>query len=127
MKIRIKDNSIRLRLTRSEVSGFGQTGMVEAHTSLPESTFTYALKSKPDGPEENLHATFDNQTITLFMPESMKNKWTSTDLIGCESIIKTENGTSLFLLIEKDFKCLDETHEDQSDQYDHPLISQQAS
>jgi hypothetical protein len=33
-----------------------------------------------------------------------------------------ENGKELFLLLEKDFVCLDETIEDQSDNYPNPLM-----
>jgi len=50
------------------------------------------------------------------MPDSMTEEWTSTDRIGFEN-----NDGQLYLLIEKDFKCLDNVAEDQSDNYPNPL------
>jgi len=50
------------------------------------------------------------------MPEAMADEWLVTDRVGFEYY---ENGLSL--LIEKDFKCLDNVAEDQSDNYPNPL------
>ncbi len=52
------------------------------------------------------------------MPEIMAAEWEITDRVGFEGF-----DNDLFLLIEKDFKCLDETIEDQSDNYDNPLMN----
>jgi hypothetical protein len=52
----------------------------------------------------------------MFMPNAMAEEWTSTDQVGFEN-----NGGQLYLLIEKDFKCLDNVAEDQSDNYPNPL------
>jgi hypothetical protein len=43
-----------------------------------------------------------------------------TDVIGFDNTIDMDNGRKLFLLIEKDFVCLDHTLEDQSDNYENP-------
>ena len=39
---------------------------------------------------------------------------------GFENNMDFGDGKQLFLLIEKDFVCLDETIEDQSDNYENP-------
>ena len=46
MKIRIKGNSVRVRLTRSEVDHFAETGYLEESTEFGNSHFLYALQSK---------------------------------------------------------------------------------
>jgi hypothetical protein len=46
----------------------------------------------------------------------MAVEWASTDRVGYES-----NHNQMYLLIEKDFKCLDNVAEDQSDNYPNPL------
>jgi hypothetical protein len=51
--------------------------------------------------------------------QSPKN-WTDTDLVGFQHEYDLRNGTKLFLLVEKDFVCLDNTFEDQSDNYPNP-------
>lgn len=117
MKIRIKGNSLRYRLTKSDVDHFAKEGYLEEVTVFGSDVLTYALQR--DGSDQ-LSANFDNHKITLFMPEQMVKNWATTDRVGFE---KT-NGP-LYLLVEKDFKCLDNVAEDQSDNYPNPLLSKQ--
>lgn len=118
MKLRIKGNSIRLRLTQSEVATFAQTGYLEEHTVFANTTLTYAL-SKTDTVNE-LSAIMEGTTITVQVPESIAENWTSTTEVGFQHQYSYANGNSLFLLVEKDFVCLDNTFEDQSDNYPNP-------
>jgi len=118
MKIRIKGNSIRIRLTRTEVARFGEAGLLEEKTEFGHSEFKYVLKNVP-GPGE-LSAEFTSGTMIVIVPEHITREWVSTDIIGFEHNMDLGNGKQLFLLIEKDFKCLDKTSEDQSDNFEHP-------
>jgi hypothetical protein len=65
-----------------------------------------------------LSATFNNNTITLFMPASMLTELAETDKVGFENIRHLPH-----LLIEKDFTCLDNVAEDQIDNYPNPLAA----
>ena len=118
MKIRIKDNSVRLRLQRSEVAIFRETGRVQKQTVFPGSELKYMLVGSSG--HQQLAAEFSNNSITVFVPEAMAEKWTATDEIGMEHNMELPNGDKLFLLVEKDFQCLDHTREDQSDMYINP-------
>ena len=113
MKIRIKGNSLRYRLTRSDVDTFAKAGYLEEQTNFGGEVLIYALQSS-DAAE--LSATFANNKITLYMPYVMASEWTGTDRVGYEN--KTPD---FYLLVEKDFKCLDNVEEDQSDNYPNPL------
>jgi hypothetical protein len=113
MKIRIKGNSLRYRLTKTDVVKFSEKGYLEETITFGEQSLIYALKSAPI---THLRADFDNSKITLLMPDPMVEEWTTTDRVGFEN----SNGP-LYLLIEKDFKCLDNVMEDQSDNYPNPL------
>lgn len=116
MKIRIRGNTVRYRLTQSEVKTISETGYYQEQTPFPNGrVFTYALKTSPG--IEQLDATFDGDTITMLMPESAAKSWFTDSRVGYEN--DTPNG-GLHLLLEKDFVCLDETVEDQSDNYPHP-------
>jgi len=115
MKIRIKSNSVRYRLTRSDVQLFAENGYLADNVDFGNLSLIYVLKVT-DG--EQLSATFDNNTITLFMPESMVSEWINTDRTGFEN---DPEPAGLYLLIEKDFTCLDNVAEDQSDNYPNPL------
>ena len=119
MKIRIKGNSIRYRLTKTDIKNFGTIGFIEEKTEfLNGSSFYYRLEKKLG--IKNLEASFSNNRINIFVPESITNEWTTTDVIGFDNKMNIGNGKELFLLIEKDFACLDHTTEDQSDNYTNP-------
>lgn len=121
MKLRIKGNSIRFRLTKSEVDYFGKENYLEEKTEFGNSTFVYAMQSKQDVKE--LTADFSNNKITLLIPSKLADEWISTNRVGLESEMEIGTNKKLVLLIEKDFKCLDNTMEDQSDNYPNPLSS----
>ncbi|BAU55712.1 DUF7009 family protein [Mucilaginibacter gotjawali] len=114
MKIRIKGNSLRYRLTKTDVARFLADGYLEEAIDFGMQMLTYAIQQNH---LNNLSALFENNKITLFMPEIMANEWLQSDRVGFDYC---ENG--LHLLIEKDFKCLDNVAEDQSDNYPNPLV-----
>jgi|JI10StandDraft_1071094.scaffolds.fasta_scaffold31718_2 hypothetical protein len=118
MKIRIKGNSVRYRLTKKDVAALTNTGMIEESTSFGMSTLYYALKAKDN--IETLEADFSNNRITLFVPSSFVSGWEKNEVVGCDAEMQLSATDSLYLLLEKDFACLDETHEDQRDMYENP-------
>lgn len=118
MKIRIKGNSIRLRLSKTEVGNFLTSGFVAEQTSFGNNTFIYRMESSIN--HQQLSATYLNNTITVHVPASIAGEWTSTDLVGFQNKMDIGNNEQLFILVEKDFVCLDNTFEDQSDNYPNP-------
>lgn len=118
MKIRIRGNSVRFRLTKTEVDKFSSEGYVEEHTAFNENIFSYALSASTE--DEALNATFTGNKITFNVPAAFAKDWAGNDIVGTKNIQILEDGTELFLLLEKDFVCLDETFEDQSDNYPNP-------
>jgi len=121
MKIRIKGNSVRYRLTKTEVETFCKTGYFEERTEFNNSMFTYALRVSESNDE--LKAEFSGDTITMYVPRKSSQGWAESTLVGFQSTMLLENNKELFLLLEKDFACLDETTEDQSDNYPNPLAN----
>ncbi|MCQ6956756.1 DUF7009 family protein [Mucilaginibacter aquariorum] len=115
MKIRIKNNGLRYRLTRSEVEAFALDGVFKEKIQIGDDALTYVLQRTV---EEVLSASFKNNIITMLVPEKMADEWTGTDQVGFEH--KTND---LHLLVEKDFTCLDNVDEDQSDNYPNPLAA----
>ena len=113
MKIRIKGNSLRYRLTRTDVDRLVQDGHLEDIVAFAEQSLIYTLKLSDD---EQLSSSFKNNTITLYMPKMMIGELKNTDKVGFEN----DDGP-LHLLVEKDFTCLDNVAEDQSDNYPNPL------
>lgn len=119
MKIRIKGNSIRYRLTKTEIDNFGKRGFLEERTDfLNGPSFLYRLEKKTG--IDDLEAAFDGNTIRVFIPEKIAEEWTTTDRVGFENKMKIGEDKELFILVEKDFVCLDHTFEDQSDNFPNP-------
>ena len=122
MKIRIKGNSIRLRLSRSEVDTLATQGYVEEKTEFFNSALTYALQAKDE--IDNLKADFSENTITMFVPKAWAANWNKDETVGFSHTLNLPTGSTLSLLMEKDFKCIDsDTTEDQTDNYENPSIS----
>lgn len=117
MKIRIKGNSVRMRLTKTDVSRLCETGYLEEQTIFPNTRFIYALEKTGAA---QLSASFENNKITLFVPGSFLQDWAVNDIISLDARMPLQPGESLYLLIEKDFACLDHSTEDQSDNYENP-------
>ena len=114
MKIRIKGNSLRYRLSMSDVARFGQDGYIEEMVDFGKSQLTYALQK---GAVQTLEAEFMNNKIIVFMPCSWPDEWVGTDRVGFD-----QKG-ALHLLVEKDFQCIDNVAEDQSDTYPNPGLA----
>ena len=120
MKIRIKGNSLRYRLTRPEVERFSTTGLVEERVNFGSVALSYALCRTE---AEELSAAFGDSRITLFLPAALMDEWVLTDKVGFEhSMPLNGTGEILYLLVEKDYTCLDKVDEDQSDHYPNPLL-----
>ncbi len=118
MKLRIKGNSIRIRLTKTEVSTLANSGYLQEQTTFPTNKFEYRLQA--DDAATELSAILDNNTITLLVPKTFVKDWPNNAVVGMDTKMHLTATESLYLLIEKDFVCLDETHEDQSDHYENP-------
>lgn len=118
MKIRILGNSVRFRLTRTEVDTLCTKGYIENKTNFSTDVFTYAVRLVSDSKE--LNAQFMDTTITLNLPQSLGSNWHKTEQVGFSETMDFGNNNCLSLLLEKDFTCLDERQEDQSDNYPNP-------
>ena len=119
MKIRIKGNSFRIRLTRSEVDQFAETGYLEETTEFGSNSFVYALQSMEGIP--GLEADYEENKMTMYVPSNIPAVWAKNETVGYENNMEIGDGKHLFLLLEKDFKCIDApAHEDQSDNFENP-------
>ncbi len=120
MKLRIKGNSIRLRVTQGELKQFAEQGRVEDSIDFgPGSRLAYRLCRAPAG--DGLQALFADNVITVQVPGPVSERWCSTDEVSLRGEQGLNDGV-LKLLVEKDFRCLTEREdEDESDMFDHPL------
>ena len=120
MKLRVQDNSIRLRLTQSEVETVNRDGLVRGRVQFAGSnSFDYVLESSPATVQPEAHLS--NNVITVRIPELDIRKWAGSDQVSIRSDQLLDDGDQLRILVEKDFHCLSPREgEDESDLFPHP-------
>ena len=129
MKLRIRGNSLRLRLLRGEVEQFGRAGRVSETIRFgasPAAQLTYVLEF--DRQAQNITAHFADNQITVKIPDAVARNWIESDEVTLKSEQPIGNGAqndapenNLKILIEKDFVCLDRKDDpDNHDAFPHP-------
>lgn len=120
MKIRIRDNSIRLRLSRGEVDTVRESGVLKSVTGFPGGRhFSYSIESSPAS--VNPAAFYSDNEICVRLPESVVLAWATTEQVSIEGEQILDDGEMLTILVEKDFACLaPRPGEDETDMYPHP-------
>ena len=117
MKLRIKGNTIRLRLTRTEVAEIGEGREVRESTEFsPTSAFVYSLQS---GSNEIVEAQFSNNCLRINIPHEISKAWAVSNEVGIEA-----EQQQLKIIIEKDFACLSPRGEEDSDTFENPMTGQ---
>ena len=115
MKLRIQGNSLRFRLTRSEVARLDKDGLIAETTYFGVGhSLTYRLRKEADGID--VRAEHAGGVITVSAPAAEVHKWATTDEVG---IAARDSVPSI--AIEKDFRCLTRREEDEVDAYPHPV------
>jgi hypothetical protein len=114
MKLRIQGDSLRLRLTRSEVAGLHTSGAIEeiAHF-VGGRGLTYGIRKFAGG--DAIRAELTDDAITVHVPAGVAEAWATSDEVG----MTARDGT-LRIAIEKDFRCLTRPREEERDAYPHP-------
>ena len=120
MKLRVLDNSIRLRLTQGEVKTVSTEGLVKGRVRFAGSnTFDYVLESSPATVKPEAHLS--NNVLTVRVPVLDIQNWADSDRVSIDSEQILDDGERLRILVEKDFHCLAPREgEDESDMFPHP-------
>lgn len=122
MKLRLRKNSLRIRLLKSEIQKLGdQKFIAEQITFTPQQILTYQIEIS-DSVQE-IRSEFIEQKIIVKIPENIALNWIETDLVGIENEQKIENNKNLKILLEKDFVCIDRPFDkDNDDAFPHPKM-----
>ncbi len=120
MKLRLRENSIRLRLLQSEIEQLRQGGTVSEKIRFNErQTLTYTLIVS--AAVTKISSRFENAEIIVEIPHNAIREWTTTDLVGLENKQKINENLTLEIKLEKDFVCLDRPFdEDNRDAFPRP-------
>ena len=121
MKLRIKGNSLRLRVSRSELARFLNGERVEEtiyFTRAPEASLTYALESAVQGAQ--VRVQYGSQIVRVILSEDQARTWGAESEVGVYSTLDIGAAGSLEVIVEKDFACLDGSDEENSDCFANP-------
>jgi hypothetical protein len=120
MKLRIHGNSLRLRLSQSEVAQFSKTGFVEDGTQFaPGVRLAYSIESSSSLPAPL--ASFQDHWLRIQVPAAAATEWFTTDRVAISADQPLEADKALSILIEKDFQCLHGGAERDPDAYPNPI------
>ena len=118
MKLRIKGNSIRLRLLRSEVERFAKEGEISDEISFGTRSLKYSVSISSQA--DSISAEYKGDEITISIPESAARQWANSDDVGFETE-QSIGDSNLLIVVEKDFVCLDRPFDpDREDSYPNP-------
>jgi hypothetical protein len=121
MKLRLKGNSIRLRITPSEMARLLETGRVEESVHFPTpagAALTYALEHAPIVPDVAVRSM--PQEIAVIVSSDEARRWAGASDVGIYAQIPTPAGP-LDVAVEKDFACLDGNDAENEDTFPNPL------
>ena len=121
MKLRIKANSLRLRLTRSEVMKLIDTGHIEEtiyFSPNEQSRLTYALEHEPDLISATLR--YQPREVVVVLPTEQATAWAESIEVGIYATVDLGPVGALDLIVEKDFACLDLSDADNLDTFPNP-------
>lgn len=105
MKLRIRGNSVRLRLTRDETARLAETGLVEETVEFPSSRrFVYALET--DEKAALVSADFEADRLCVRLPAREAERWINSAQTGIAADAPGGPDRRLKILVEKDFACL---------------------
>jgi hypothetical protein len=123
MKLRIRGDSVRLRLTKGEVAALAGGNAVEETTRLglaPDQWLRYSMQTSAAA--KNISAQYAAGAIVVTVPLKQAQDWAVTDAVGISAEQPAGGNGVLRILIEKDFACL-ERREDDSDAFPNPRQS----
>jgi hypothetical protein len=121
MKLRLQENSVRLRLKRGEVEQLARTGRVEERIAFDGrgEVFHYLIEAAPAATKP--HAILRGHGILVLVPADAVKKWAAGDDVGIEAFQPNGGEGELQVLIEKDFACLNGPEEQNVDTFPNPL------
>lgn len=120
MKIRIQGNSIRLRMRREEVAALAAEGSVEDRLRFGPATSQHLVYRLEAVDRDAMNTYFRDGAVVVELPRAEAEAWEASDRVGFEQTVDVE-GESIAVLVEKDFKCLEERPgEDESDLFENP-------
>src|ERR1700730_1588414 len=124
MKLRIKGNSLRVRVTRSELMKLIDTGHIEERiyvSSNEQSRLTYALEHEFGLNSPTIR--YQSPEVVIVLPKKEAATWAESNQVGIYASVDLGPHGTLDLIVEKDFACLDLSDADNLDTFPNPNVA----
>jgi hypothetical protein len=122
LKLRIRRNSIRLRLGESEVAKLVRGERVTEDVQFSQSppiALTYSLATSSQ--DTQIAARLAANEIQITVPVDLAKQWGNSGDVGMSHEQRVGTDATLSIVIEKDFRCLvPRPGEDESDNFARP-------
>ena len=120
MKLRLKGNSLRVRLNRRDIERLIDEGRVDDALRFgPGLAFSYAVEMGP-APRERPRASYAAGRLLIRIDPEDAEDWLAGDRVGFDHLQEVEGGV-VRVLLEKDFACIDRpAGEEADDDYAFP-------
>lgn len=104
MKLRIRGNTLRLRVSKTELAAVQKRGSVQDAIRFgPRARLVYRLEVAGD---DRFGAEFTGDSIIVRAPRAAVTKWGRDEEVSMRGKQRIGRGAALAILIEKDFECL---------------------
>ena len=123
MKLRLRGDTLRLRLTRGEVEQLGAGQSVEEQTQFPDgSHLTYRLVAGSSD-QAGVVSANGSLVISVEVAAEAASQWAGSEQVGLHGDEPVQMGP-LAVLIEKDFTCVTPRSGDEElDTYPNPNVA----
>lgn len=120
MKLRIKGDSLRLRLTQGEVRVLEEQGLVEDRVRFGGGT-ALVYRVTRDRRWPTIAASYADGAVEVHLPEETALNWCRSDDVTLGGAQPAADDAELRIVVEKDFACLTAREgEDESDHFPNP-------
>ena len=120
MKLRIKGDSLRLRIAPSEMARLLESGRVEETIHFGagrDESLTYALEHAANA--GSLGVRYQPARVTVVLPSAEARDWARGDAVGVYGAVEV-GAAHLEIAVEKDWACLDKSAAENRDTFPNP-------
>jgi hypothetical protein len=104
MKLILRGNSLRLRVSKTELAKIAETGKAEDTVRFSsELALRYGIEVRATGA---ITASFENAAISVALPRSRLDLWVRPDQVSVEGSQPIGGGKVLQIVLEKDERSL---------------------
>jgi hypothetical protein len=121
----MRENSLRLRVARSEMERLLKDGRIREtirFAASPDASFTWALEA---GTPENAATTvrYSPGHVAVVVAPAEMRLWQQDDQVGIYTCMDAGGEDPLKVIVEKDFACLDGSDSDDTDTFANPNLA----